>query len=316
MTPLAQIYGIPLVGFADFRNDPDKRTGTANSQLSISGNLASVSNQFREGGERGILDGESLRLDINYQRTLPTLASWIEKWHLHNPRLQLNLPLIHHGQGFFDSSVETFHDWFGLPNGNRGLRPSNALLYTYSRNGQQLLNFQNEQTGIGDTSLGFAVTALTQRYTHRRLDIAFNLKLPSGDANKLTGSGGTDFSTSLTLINPLPLQKLKLEWSASAYYIRLSRSGPLRSILKRELLAARAIISWQKTEKWQLFTRLDYHQALYLSDLRSLGEDTLAATFGVTRKLPNGSVAFYLGEDLFIDNSQDFSLATSWTRRW
>lgn len=127
-----------------------------------------------EGNEAIVLDAETLHLRL---RGAANWGGWL---------VSATLPLISHDEGVLDSSIDSWHDFTGLPTGGREDAPQDRFLVRYVRDGQLLLDFDDADNadGIGDMTLSIG----------RAFDdtlVRFELKLPTGEAESLTGSGGT-----------------------------------------------------------------------------------------------------------------------------
>jgi hypothetical protein len=116
------------------------------------------------------LDGETLNLQLHVHQ------GFGPHW-----ELGLRLSLLDTGGGFMDSFIENWHDWFGLPNGNREQAPQDEYRYRIVRDGEVLLDRREGASGLGDTQ----VLAGYRRVDGRVWRAA--LKLPTGDADRLSG---------------------------------------------------------------------------------------------------------------------------------
>jgi hypothetical protein len=172
--PLVQIFGLPAL--APARVTPE---GAIDVGLSLA-----VANNFsasETAGERASLDGETWRTTLLLRRGF---AGGIE--------FGIELPFVRHGGGSLDSFVESWHEFFGLPQNNRDAAPANRLEYHYERNGVTELDLTEPVSGVGDLRL----TAAYQLIAPFSGDLALraSLKLPTGESAKLLGSGGTDLA--------------------------------------------------------------------------------------------------------------------------
>jgi hypothetical protein len=171
-SPLVQIFGLPALGPA--RVAPERA-------IDVGLSLA-VANNFSFGEtpkESASLDGETWRTTLLLRRGF---AGRIE--------LGIELPFVRHGGGSLDSFVESWHEFFGLPQNNRDAAPADRLEYHYERSGVTELDLTEPVSGVGDVRL----TAAHQLAVPFSADLALraSLKLPTGDSAKLLGSGGTD----------------------------------------------------------------------------------------------------------------------------
>jgi hypothetical protein len=120
-----------------------------------------------------LLDGETQRYSFQYAGPLAAAAEW-----------RVEVPVLVEGGGFMDSFIETWHGWFGLPNGNREFAPRGRYHYQYVRKGATVLDVTDPHTGFGDVELGVAFQLV------ERVALRAELKLPTGDSDHLTGGNG------------------------------------------------------------------------------------------------------------------------------
>jgi hypothetical protein len=106
--------------------------------------------------------------------------------------IQLQLPYRYTGGGNLDGFIDDWHSWFGFSDGARDTLPQDAYRIAYRRDGRTLLDLRSPASGLADISADVGYQLATGTDT----DVAawFSLKLPTGDADKLTGSGATDAS--------------------------------------------------------------------------------------------------------------------------
>ncbi|MBR9812785.1 DUF3187 family protein [bacterium] len=130
-----------------------------------------------EGNEAIVLDAETLHLRL---RAAANWGGWLAS---------ATLPLISHDEGVLDSSIDSWHDLTGLPTGGREDAPRDRFLVRYVRDGEVLLNFDDTTSADG---IGDVVLSLGRQYENTV--VRFEVKLPTGEAESLTGSGGASGS--------------------------------------------------------------------------------------------------------------------------
>ncbi len=123
----------------------------------------------RSGGEDLLLDGEILRLALQYRWQLDRLTLWAEA------------PLLITGGGVLDRSIENWHDWFGLPNGGRDQIERDQYRYRYVRDGVTVFDIDGSDTAVGDLRAGASVCGVLGGCA------AAMLQLPTGDADRFLG---------------------------------------------------------------------------------------------------------------------------------
>ena len=97
---------------------------------------ASHSTEDTDGNESLLFDGETTVASLGFDYGL-------------RDRLQIGveLPYVLHESGGLDSFIDSWHDWFGLPDGIRTQIGQDQLNFIYQVDGNDLLNFGNNRAG-------------------------------------------------------------------------------------------------------------------------------------------------------------------------
>lgn len=108
-------------------------------------------------------------------------------------------------------------------------------------------------TGIGDLNISLKYNFLTERENSRRpaLAIAFNLELPTGDADRQLGSGLADFYVNGILQKSLTA-KTKLRFNGGVLFSGNETTGALGIKSRGTVLTGGGSIVWQFAPKLQL----------------------------------------------------------------
>ena len=141
------------------------------------------------GGTAFILDGETLRAAIEARFGL---AERLE--------LGLEIPLLSHGGGFLDPLIDGYHDRLGLPDGGRPAFARDRFRAGYVGDGESFF-FDPAPGGVrlGDVSISARAGLTPGRGRWPAITGALTLKLPTGDADRLHGSGSADYAASVQL---------------------------------------------------------------------------------------------------------------------
>lgn len=132
--------------------------------------------------EAAIIDGETEVLTVRALRGLP--GGW---------EVGVDLPLMRHSGGRLDSLIIDWHDLFGLPQNGRDRAPTDRLAYVY-RSANANLQLARRTTGVGDVQL-LAGRSLPAG-SNARAAVRAHVKVPTGDEDRLFGSGGVDAGVS------------------------------------------------------------------------------------------------------------------------
>jgi len=222
--------------------------------------------------------------------------------------LGMEIPYLVNSGGFLDGFIEGFHDLFGLPQGSRKSYLRNRLLYQYTRNGETKAQVNNGSSGIGDIRL----TGAWQLYggnaeSSRAVALHAAVKLPTGNGNRLFGSGSTDFSLWLTASNDfrLPLGHLTLYGAGGGMVMT---DGDVLEDQQRNLAAfGSLVIGWSPVGWLALKVQADGHTSIYTgSSLKEVNSGSVQITGGGTIGLTkNTFLDIGVSEDLVVNTAPD-----------
>lgn len=289
--PLAQLHGLQPLRSAEVLAD-----GVTSWRAAVD-----IANNFVRDEtvhESLVLDGESQRYELNFRRGL---GAGLE--------IGVTLPWISYNGGIADNFIEDWHDGFGLPDGDRPAFAARQLQFRYRRDGRELLAFERAESGIGDIQI-HAVYRVAQR-ERSAVALLGAVTLPSGDADKLTGSGEPGAAVALALTRNHPFDA-PLTWTANIGAQWLPRGAVLGREQKQAVWFAATELSWAVARDWRLKAQLQAHSALYASDLTALGSDSLQLLLGGSLRLSERWLLdAAIGEDIAVDTAPDvtFQLA-------
>lgn len=287
LNPFILVYGLPMTEAAEL-----KTQGKHASAISL--DIVNNSMLTSRDNESISLDGETYRLAYIFRHGLND-----------NTEIGVEVPWLAHNRGFMDNFIEGWHDTFGLTNNERNKTPSNKLNYQYSLNNNPVTTIDGATQGIGDIRL-FAARQL-QKTTDSALSLHLSLKLPSGDAEQLHGSGATDLSASLAHIKRNWLSPLQLTSFANAGLLYLGKGEVLTNRQNRLVGFGSTGLIWDKHHLIDLKTQLDFHSSIYDSGLDQLGSNTIQLTVGGSIHFnPTSRLDIGVGENLFTDTTPDF----------
>jgi len=288
-SPFSLIFGLPLASSAKLLNHKESRWI---SSLNISNTINSQSSN----NENLFIDVETWNINFLYD------YSFKENW-----MLRIQLPYIVHSAGMFDSAIDAYHQALGFPEGIRPSSPNDQINIDYNLGAQNLVNINNQQSALGDVSIQMAWQA--QQSKQSALSYWLSLKLPSGDANKLTGSGAFDIATWAAMNYQLSHTRW-LYGQAGALY--MGDSDLFKNNQKNVAAFGNAGIKFQPWDKIALKAQLDFHSAFYDSNLEFLG-DVLQLTFGGSYAINNKhTLDFAVAEDIKNSASPDVNFNISW----
>jgi hypothetical protein len=230
-------------------------------------------------------------------------------------RIGLQLPWMRHSGGFLDSTIDNWHELFGL---NEGIRPKleqDQLSYVLNRNTAEIYRFDDSASGIGDLQVGItgelgnlARDADAGYWLRIPWRVTLNVKLPTGDADKLTGSGHTDVGLGIGWRSPDD-HPGRIRWWLDAGLLfpgDVDIAG---------LETASSVYYYDGAVTWRVFRRLDLiaqiagHDGLYSGNVPILSDDSVQLALGglwhVTRKT---ALRVGIYEDLMPESAPDFGI--------
>lgn len=288
--PTVQIYGLPrAAGY----------TALADGQQQLAFHLSQSSHFIKQdsGDESLLFDGATTRAALVYKR------GFGKGW-----QLSATLPFVAHSGGFADSLVEGFHRAFGLDLGGRNQTPDGQQHFRYSRDGQTLLAVDDSPSGIGDIRL--TLKKRLAGYGDWGASVAAQLKLPTGDADELTGSGGTDLAIWGVIGNN---QDGQSPWRMlAAVGLLYTSDGDVLPALRRNIAGFGWLTLGYAVQPHVVISgQLYVHSALYEdTDLEALDGVAVQGALGVHWQVtPSSIVSAAFIEDLNAGVSPDVALA-------
>ena len=299
--PLSDHDNGPLKGYFGIPDSTEGSVVLDAGDTRWSASVMTASHSFRESrnGETVVLDGETTRLALALNRGLR-----------HDLEIGIEIPFLLHESGGLDSVIDTWHDWFGFPDGFRAGQPQNEIEFLYSVDDSPLVEQLANQNGLGDVRLmaGWQV----RRTEDHALALRLGLKLPTGDSDTLSGSGGTDLSLGLAgdHFGVFGISGLDAFYRAHAVYL----GEPDRLADRYNDLVGFVAFGggYSVTERFELRLQLAARSAIYESDIEILGDPSLTVTFGAhIRVSPSYRLSLGVSEDLKVDSAPDvaFQLA-------
>ena len=219
------------------------------------------------------IDGETQRLGLRWLHGLG--AGW--EW-------GFEAPVLRHSGGFLDGLIIDWHDLFGFPQGGRDRNPRDRLVYRYRRNDRERVRVTETTAGFGDITLQLARQLGVHRHHHgRHLVARGQLKLPTGDADRLFGSGGWDAALSLQLSNRRPGGPW---WALGGGLASLGPGEVLPELQRHWQLVAGLSLGWQALPWLSLQLQGDAHSAPYHNtELGQLGDPAVLLSAGASAHL-------------------------------
>jgi hypothetical protein len=290
--PFLQVFGLP-----PFQSATRVTDGEFNYNVSL--DIANHADSDATSNESVLIDGESYFLNLSLRHGL---TPWLE--------VGLDLPLIAHSNGLFDNSIERWHKILGISNKNR-TGPSNQLHFSFDGVQTAAYDLTSSTFGVGDVQVTAAIPLWEARAPDRRVvTLRSALKLPTGDAATLRGSGAVDVSLGLyaSAMNLFANHNVSLTGFGGVLFLG---SGDVLPELQKDTVGFGGVAAkWQLTERLDLTTQFYAQGAYFDSELSVLGDSSIQLAIGGIYRWPKHrlSLSFAVVEDVFADATTDVAL--------
>jgi uncharacterized protein DUF3187 len=293
LNPLLGGFGLPAALPARIAND----TWSVATDL----NWASTALVQRAGAELLIVDAETREARVTIGR------SWSSGF-----AAQLELPYRYTGGGVLDETIDSWHDLFGLPQGARSSMPTDRIRIVYERAGDRLIDIDSSATGLADASLDFGYSLRSTNSTAAA--VWLSIKLPTGDADRLTGTGATDVALAIA-----GEHRFGEDWSVfgQAAVTWLGDGERLSEQQSDFVWSGFAGVGWRAWRGLELKAQLDAHSSVFDdADLDFLGS-ALVLTVGGDYRFDSGW-RFDVGvsEDVAVESASDVVFVFGLRRDW
>ncbi len=287
--PLVAVHGLPDAGDVFAGHD---RPAAVDVSLDVTNTL----HEEERDGERLFIDGEFYRLTVRGGYT--PAPGWV---------LQATLPFAAQRAGGLDAFIDDFHALFGFPEGDRPGQPRNRLAVSYTDQGQTLLDLGEPREGPGDLRLALG-RDLADGPGHRAR-AWLQLKLPTGDPERLTGSGAPDLAA---WVSAASRGSGPLAGYASAGLLLLGDGDVVAERQNRGAWFASLGGHYAFTATFALQMELSAHSALYDSDTRALGPAAQLASGGWLRFAGGSLLHVAVIEDIHVGSAPDVTFHLAW----
>ena len=299
--PITQVQGLPA-----FRDPGVVSTPNWNLRFDydITNHFSHASSSF----EAMYFDGVTQQFSFAATRGI-----WGDK------EITFYVPFIQFSGGTSDAFIEKWHDIFGLPQNGRDKVPRNQLYFIYMKDGKVKLNLSEPTSGMGDIQIIVASKFHGHWLTKQdNLALKTAVKLPTGDSDKLTGSGSWALSGWFA-------GDFRTSWFdyPGTTYASLGASvlgqGDIISDQQRRFVLFGGVGSGaQVSNKVAIQVQIDMHSPLYSdSVLTEINSFAFLLTFGGTVQLSNKfDLEIGVVEDLMPHASPDVIFHAGLKTRW
>ncbi len=283
LNPFHVPYGVPVsVG--------TRTLSPGSSELTFAVDTASYLSAAVSGSERLLLDGETYRSSLMLRR------GFRSRWEYF-----LELSVVGHHAGFFDGFIEGWHQTFGLPQGGRDKTPRDRMAVFYADGAGTRVDLRRDVFSLGDLVLGAGYAVPEWPVQNDGLTVRGNVKIPTGHAGSLAGSGR--FSTSLwaETSGALPWSATARRWlyAATLGFVVAEPPKRLSNVGDPFIAFGRVGATWRALSRLNLTVQVDVHSSPYrASHLDVLADPVIILGFGGTVKVTeNGTFEIAVTED-------------------
>ena len=265
LNPFHLLYGVPASAGARVMQ-------AGRSEVIASIDLASHLRASRSGAERILLDGETYRQGLALRHGLGNGWEYL-----------LDIIAVSHSGGIFDGFIESWHSVFGLPQGGRESAPRDRLALLYADEGGTRVGIDRSVFSLGDTSLGLGYALPSSALANDGLVLRAVVTLPTGDEEKLAGSGGFSASAWGETSGALPGSEDTRRWLYAATLGALAGEAPedLAAVGGRFIVFGRLGLTWRALDDLHLTVQMDIHSSPYgASALTPLSDVAVMLGFG------------------------------------
>lgn len=296
----------PLTGLFGFLESTDGGKIMDRGEYAWSTSLSASSHSIVEArdGENLVLDGETTRIAFNYRYGVSQRFD-----------IGIEVPYLWHESGSLDSAIDRWHSIFGLPDGARDTRERDQLEFMYSSSEGTRVDLSNNTKGVGDIRLlaGWQMSDTKNRSSALQLSI----KLPTGESDRLLGSGGTDVSLGFAVdgTNVWGNEKLNGFYRANITY--LGEPDRLADRYKNVVGQLGIGMGYELNRYADLRLQGRIRSAVYDSATENLGDPSVSLTFGADFKVAQDyRLSLSVGEDLLPGTAPDVSFQIAVRSAW
>ena len=252
-----------------------------------------ITNTYQEdqsSTEQLLIDVENYRYDlqINFRQ-----QAWL---------FNANLSLISNKAGFLDQTIDSWHDFFGLPEGGREDDKTDQIQFFYQKDGVTIIDSQQSSSGLADIQLaaGYQLSATSQLWAALELAAGADSEFISNDATDaaLWYSGWFEHSDRFSSHGLVGLAFPADE-------------GLFEGSLHDQFLFAQYGIIYRLHPSYQIMLQADYHSEI-VNDSRLDGlEDSLQMQFalGLPRLIDGYQLDLFFSEDIVPGHAPDITFS-------
>ncbi len=239
--------------------------------------------------------GESLVIDVENYRYELGLSYRRDQW-----LAQAVIPFVANDGGEFDGLIEGWHDFFGLPNGDRDDFAKDDINIEYVRDGVVEYSQDESSSGLGDLSIALGY----ERPGETRFFIG--IELPTGSESDFSGNEAIDFAVWVSRVK-------RIDEEISLYgLLGLSfpgDDGNLEGLIVDQIWAAQLGLDYRFNDNVIGTVQFDFHsETIEDSDLKAFGNSLqIQLGLGFLDFIENHRLDLFFSEDILVGSAPDIS---------
>ena len=281
--PMVLPYGLPLPLPARLASDGAGRYG-------LVVNWSNTATEESSGRWEATIDAETFDLRLRGE------YAFGERWSVMG-----ELPWRSIGGGSLDGAIESWHDFWGLPEGDRKNMPQDRYLIEAQVDGQTVLLYDDDASGIADIPLRVGYQLLADEKS--AVSAWLSVDLPTGDADDLLGSGATDVVASVAAQS-----QVAEHWQVFGQFdVAWLGDGDIMPQYQQSwVVAGLAGVTWNAWRALDLTVQLYANSQVFDVPVTGLSGDAVVLGFGGTWRTGHGwRFDIGMNEDVQVDASPD-----------
>ena len=290
LSPVSGLFGLPSQRSAF-------TTGSGSFATAVHSSVANHYVEHSNSAESLIIDGETLRFALEARLGIA------ENWDI-----QVEIPWLDHSGGNLDSTIDNWHDFFGMSDGGRPDVDQDRLDYRYRAPGASFA-FEDDASGLGDITV--SLNHQFFRTQNSSAGLALGYKFGSAKEQDFLGSGSDDIFLTLRFSGD-HLAGLPLTWHGQVGYLRAGDAYILGSRAEKDLWFVGLSLDWGFSESLSLLAQVDAHAAPVKSNLTALGDDPVLFSLGLRWQFARDwSADLNFIEDIRVETAPDITFQAS-----
>ena len=281
--PMVLPYGLPLPLPARLASDGAGRYG-------LVVNWSNTATEESSGRWEATIDAETIDLRLRGE------YAFGERW-----SVMAELPWRSIGGGSLGGAIESWHDFWGLPEGDRKNMPQDRYLIEAQVDGQTVLLYDDDASGIADIPLRVGYQLLADEKS--AVSAWLSVDLPTGDADDLLGSGATDVVASVAAQS-----QVAEHWQVFGQFdVAWLGDGDIMPQYQQSwVVAGLAGVTWNAWRALDLTVQLYANSQVFDVPVTGLSGDAVVLGFGGTWRTGHGwRFDIGMNEDVQVDASPD-----------